>query len=164
MIDININPTVANQVGERTIDANTQTGVPKQTIPIISSRSLTTSAVVPSGMTIMLGGIVETKNTDSSGGIPILSQIPVLGKTVFGNTNKNDSRKTLIVFVTPKVIYPDQYQKVWTNEEEWRAMIDGNRVDIQTYNDRVPEPLEIRKAIPLNNTMNQKGNSRNKQR
>lgn len=160
MIDININPTVANQIGERTIDANTQTGVPKQTIPIISSRSLTTSAVVPSGMTIMLGGIVETKNTDSSGGIPVLSRIPILGKTIFGNTNRNDSRKTLIVFVTPRVIYPDEYQKVWTNEEEWRAMVDGNRVDIQTYNDQLPQPLEIRKAIPLKDTLNQRGTQR----
>jgi general secretion pathway protein D len=164
MIDINVNPTVANQVGERTIEANVQTGVPKQTIPIISSRSLTTSAIVPSGMTIMLGGIVETKNTDSSGGIPILSQIPVLGKTVFGNTNKKDSRKTLIVFLTPKVIYPDEYQKVWTSEEEWRAMIDGNRADIQTYNDRIPQPLEIRKALPIKDALNQRETPKTKRK
>lgn len=162
MIDININPTVANQVGERTIEANVQTGTPKQTIPIISSRSLTTSAMVPSGMTIMLGGIVETRNSESSGGVPILSRIPVLGKTVFGNMDKEDTRKTLIVFVTPKVIYPDEYQKVWTSEEEWRAMIDGNRANIQTYNDKIPEPLEIRKAIPIKDTLNQRGTPRNK--
>jgi type II secretory pathway component GspD/PulD (secretin) len=105
----------------------------------------------------MLGGIVETKNSDSSGGIPVLSRIPLLGKTVFGNTDKKDSRKTLIVFVTPKVIYPDQYQKVWTNEEEWRAMIDGNRAAIQSYNEKIPETMEIRKATPVKDTLNQRG-------
>jgi hypothetical protein len=155
MIDINVNPTVANQVGERTIDANAQTGTPKQTIPIISSRSLTTSAIVPSGMTIMLGGIVETKNFTNDGGIPVLSKIPFLGKTVFGNTDREDSRKTLIVFVTPKIIYPDQYQKVWTNEQEWRAMIEGNRADIQSTQSSIPKPLEIRKALPVKDTLNQ---------
>jgi len=155
MIDINVNPTVANQVGERTIEANEATGTPKQTIPIISSRALTTSAIVPSGMTIMLGGIVETKNFTNDGGIPVLSKIPFLGKTVFGNTDREDSRKTLIVFVTPKIIYPDQYQKVWTNEQEWRAMIEGNRADMQTTQSSIPEPLEIRKALPVRDTLDQ---------
>lgn len=164
MIDINVNPTVANQVGERTIDANEATGTPKQTIPIISSRSLTTSAVVPSGMTIMLGGIVETKNFTNDGGIPVLSKIPFLGKTIFGNTDKEDSRKTLIVFVTPKIIYPDQYQKVWINEQEWRAMIDGNRADIQTTQSSIPKPLEIRKALPVKDTLNQVPARQNKKK
>jgi general secretion pathway protein D len=152
MVDININPSVANKVGDKPV--KTPDGG-ESTIPIISSRSLTTSAVVPSGMTIMLGGIVETTNTESGGGIPILSRVPVLGKTLFGNNNKTDSRKTLIIFVTPKLVYPDEYQQVWTDEEEWRAMIDGNRVDIQTLNERIPQPLEIRKAMPIKDTLRQ---------
>jgi type II secretory pathway component GspD/PulD (secretin) len=106
-------------------------------------------------MTIMLGGIVETKNFTNDGGIPVLSKIPFLGKTVFGNTDREDSRKTLIVFVTPKIIYPDQYQKVWTNEQEWRAMIEGNRADIQSTQSSIPKPLEIRKALPVKDTLNQ---------
>ena len=155
MIDINVNPTVANTVAVKKIPANEAAGTPEQEIPVISSRSLTTSAVVPSGMTIMLGGIVETKNSSNDSGIPVLSKIPVLGTTIFGNRDKRDERKTLIVFVTPKIIYPNQYQKVWTNEEEWRAMIEGNRADIQTESSDLPQPLEVRRALPIKDTLKQ---------
>jgi Flp pilus assembly secretin CpaC len=151
MIDININPTVANKIGEQKIPATDST--PEQNIPIISSRSITTSAIIPSGMTIMLGGLTEQVKTDNSAGIPILSKIPLVGKTVFGNTDRNDARKTLIVFVTPKLIYPDQYEKVWTNEEEWRAMIDSNRIGLETETAPIPNTHEIRRAIPLHETM-----------
>jgi hypothetical protein len=164
MIDINVNPTVANTVEIKKIAANPAAGTPEQEIPVISSRSLTTSAIVPSGMTIMLGGIVETKNTSSDSGVPVLSRIPVLGKTIFGNTDKRDSRKTLIVFVTPKIIYPDQYQKVWTDEAEWRAMVDGNRANIQTTTSSLPQPMEIRKAIPIKDTLNQVPARQNKKK
>lgn len=151
MIDVNINPTVANKIGEQIIPATTTT--PKQVIPIISSRSITTSAVVPSGMTIMLGGLTETNKDDSSGGIPILSKLPVVGKTLFGNTSKTDTKKTLIVFVTPRIVYPEQYEKIYTNEAEWRAMIHGNKSDWTTETANLPQQTAIKRATRVKDTL-----------
>ena len=151
MIDININPSVANKVGEQKIPATPTT--PQQNIPIISSRSITTSAVVPTGMTIMLGGITEARKIENSGGIPILSRLPILGKTIFGNTEKSQERKTLIVFVTPKIIYPNQYDRVYTNEEEWNAMREGNRNNWESETIPLPQDKPIKAAIPIPHTM-----------
>jgi general secretion pathway protein D len=53
--------------------------------------------------------------SDARGGIPLLSKIPVLGY-LFGQTDKTNHRKELIILLTPKVI---------TNQVEAQAVTSG---------------------------------------
>jgi general secretion pathway protein D len=69
-----------------------------------SNRSFQTQITVQDGDTIAIGGIIQETTTDSSGGIPFLQRIPILG-AAFGSKSKNTSRTELIVFFTPHVIY-----------------------------------------------------------
>lgn len=147
MIDINVNPNVANKIGEQKIAATETT--PEQTVPIISSRSITASAVVPSGMTVMIGGLTEQAASDNENGIPVLQKIPILGKTLFGSSDKTTGRKTLLIFLTPKIIYPDQYEEVYTDREEWEAMVRGNQANIETETVPIPKLQTIRRAEPI---------------
>jgi type II secretory pathway component GspD/PulD (secretin) len=151
IVDVNMNPTVSNRIGETVIPAAGST--PEQVIPVISSRAITTSASVPSGMTIMVGGLTSLSDGVNNAGIPVLSQIPFLGKTVFGNTAKTKTRQTMIIFVTPTVIWPDEYQKVYTDEEEWETMKAANRVDFEQENTPLPNATVIRRARPVPDTL-----------
>jgi general secretion pathway protein D len=72
--------------------------------PSFSTRSFQTQMTVQDGDTVAIGGIIQEQVIDSSGGIPFLQRIPVLG-AAFGSKSHQTSRDELIVFFTPHVIY-----------------------------------------------------------
>lgn len=70
--------------------------------PTISRRATRTQVSVQSGETMVLGGLISEKAVDGSGGLPILSSIPVLGG-LFGTTDRTRTKTELIVLITPRV-------------------------------------------------------------
>ncbi|MFZ0447783.1 MAG: type II secretion system secretin GspD [Desulfatiglandaceae bacterium] len=69
----------------------------------ITNRSLNTSLVAKDGETIVLGGLIKSKKTNSQAGIPFLRKIPILGY-LFGGGTKEASKTELIFLITPHVI------------------------------------------------------------
>jgi len=69
-----------------------------------SNRSISTQLTVEDGDTVAIGGIITEKRTESSGGVPVLHRIPILG-AAFGAKSSNSARTELIIFLTPRVIY-----------------------------------------------------------
>ena len=59
---------------------------------------------VGSGETVILGGLVKNSKGYSTSGIPILKDIPYIGKYLFGSTSQTESRSEMLVFLTPYVI------------------------------------------------------------
>lgn len=72
--------------------------------PSFTTRSFQTQITVQDGDTVAIGGIIQENATDSSGGIPGLHRIPLIG-AAFGSKNRHRDRTELIVFFTPHVIY-----------------------------------------------------------
>jgi general secretion pathway protein D len=72
--------------------------------PSFSNRSVSTQVTVQDGDTVAIGGAIQEQWTESTGGIPILNRIPILG-TLFGSQSYSKARTELIVFLTPRVIY-----------------------------------------------------------
>jgi len=70
--------------------------------PPISKRSAKTKMTAQSGETMVLGGMISEKSTNSSSGLPFLSAIPVLGG-LFGTTDRATTKTELIVLITPRV-------------------------------------------------------------
>jgi general secretion pathway protein D len=80
-----------------------------------SNRSVSTQITVQDGDTVAIGGIIMEKYAESSGGIPLLHRIPILG-VLFGSKALITSRTELIIFLTPRVIY-DTNQMVDATDE-----------------------------------------------
>lgn len=99
--DINVTISVAKEIGEQEITATSYS--PTQRVPIISNRTITTSANVPLGMTVMIGGLTEVVNNKSEASTP-LSKLLLFTKTWFGKKDQT----TTIVFLTPTLIYPNK--------------------------------------------------------
>jgi general secretion pathway protein D len=78
-------------------------------VPTISNRELEASVAVPDRGTIALGGLVSSDLTDSVSKIPILGDIPLLGRYLFSSVKKEYIQTEVIVLLTPYVL---------TNEEE----------------------------------------------
>lgn len=71
--------------------------------PAIMKREATSSIKVKSGQTIALAGLIETKNEVKSSGIPLLSDIPILG-ALFSRKTMNETKTNVLIFVTPKIV------------------------------------------------------------
>ena len=84
-----------------TPSANTITDISS---PSFTNRSFQTQMTVQDGDTVAIGGFIQETINESSGGIPFLQRIPVLG-AAFGSKTRSTTRDELIVFFTPHVIY-----------------------------------------------------------
>ncbi|MEX1116186.1 MAG: secretin N-terminal domain-containing protein [Akkermansiaceae bacterium] len=101
-------------------------------VPRISTREILTTATVPNGQTIVLGGLIVGRNNQEKSGIPILSDIPYLGK-LFSTTTNNKDRSELMVFIQPSIVSNDRsLYAVQTDmdsrykvSEDTRTMADG---------------------------------------
>lgn len=97
--------------------------------PPIDRNTLKTSVAVQSGETIFLGGIIAEQKRRNSGGVPVLSRVPLIGG-LFGTQGIETDRNELLIAITPKVI---------ANVEQNRAVIDELRSKFQGLNDSLPK-------------------------
>jgi len=76
---------------------------PKIKLPIIARQYIETEAVVRSGETVVLGGLVDTSKIETISGTPWLSKIPLIG-WLFKSEAKNELAKNILIFVTATLI------------------------------------------------------------
>ena len=70
---------------------------------VTNLREIETKVVVDDGNTIVLGGLIEDRLTDSEQKVPLLGDIPILG-WLFKNKSKRNQKTNLLVFLRPVVI------------------------------------------------------------
>jgi general secretion pathway protein D len=71
--------------------------------PIIAKRAAETMVVVPDGMTIVIGGLMEDNETELVRKVPILGDIPWLG-AIFRRKIHDKTKTELLIFLTPHVV------------------------------------------------------------
>ncbi|MBU4346410.1 MAG: hypothetical protein KKH29_03670, partial [Candidatus Omnitrophica bacterium] len=72
-------------------------------LPKFTSRNLSTTVVVKSGDTVVLGGLIKETRTKIATKVPVLGDIPFLGAFFKKNTDSIE-RRNLLIFVTAKVL------------------------------------------------------------
>ena len=70
------------------------------------TRQIQTRVAVRSGEPIVLGGLIRENDTVGRSGVPLLSNIPVVG-ALFGNSTNNNNRTELLVLMTPRALEDD---------------------------------------------------------
>ena len=102
------------------------------------------SVTIPSDSTIIVGGITLDNDSDTKVGIPLLSKIPIIGY-LFSDTNWNESKTTLYVFITPKILYDPTVREYDLITEGPRriAELDEDLPPLETYMVRVMVPQEF---------------------
>ncbi|MCF7970094.1 MAG: type IV pilus secretin PilQ [Methylococcaceae bacterium] len=69
----------------------------------LSTRSVETSVRIEDGETVVLGGVFEGESRNLISTVPWFSDLPVVG-WMFRKTVQSDSKKELLIFITPKVV------------------------------------------------------------
>ena len=83
------------------VPINLGTGVNQY--PVTAERVYNASLQVNSGYTLAVGGLEKSTDLRSTGGIPLLKDIPGVGY-LFKNKTRNRNKSNLIIFITPYVI------------------------------------------------------------
>jgi type II secretory pathway component GspD/PulD (secretin) len=79
------------------------------TAPIFDRRSIITSAAVPSGYTLVLGGLDQDVVNKTYTKVPFLGDLPGLGYA-FRSDSLAHTRDTILIFVTPTIIEDADFQ------------------------------------------------------
>lgn len=74
-----------------------------QTNPDTTKKEVKTTAVVNNGESVILGGLIKTKNDTLNTKTPLLSDIPLLGG-LFSHTKDVQDKVNLVVIMTPYII------------------------------------------------------------
>lgn len=82
-----------------------------QTYPIIAKKTISTVFALDSGKTVAIGGLTETSERDVTSKIPLLGDIPLLGKYLFSHTHKETAQEETIIFVTVGLAMPDSIMR-----------------------------------------------------
>jgi type IV pilus assembly protein PilQ len=72
-------------------------------VPAIDVTELNTQVLVGDGETVVLGGIFQTENVKGQSKVPLLGDIPLIGRLFRKDVNR-DSKKELIIFITPRIM------------------------------------------------------------
>ncbi len=104
--------------------------------PPISTRSVQTLLAVPSGQTMVMGGLITENKQNTSNGLPLISRVPVLGG-LFGNQDLKNNRTELVLFITPQVL---------ESENDYQRVIEDLRRKMEQVEDVFPRPKPVAEA------------------
>jgi len=77
-------------------------------LPIITRREVQTKALVESGETVVLGGLIRSVEQQTEHRVPILGSLPLIGR-LFRRTSVTEDQRNLLIFITAEVL-PDEGQ------------------------------------------------------
>lgn len=98
LIEAQIEPSLRRKVGDKTVEGNSW--------PIISVKEIKTQFTLSSGQTVAIGGLTDTTDSKKTSKIPLLGDIPLLGKYLFSHTRDEKTQIETIIFVSLTLVEP----------------------------------------------------------
>ncbi len=108
IITMTIHPSITEKTGERT-------SIIGDSVPIIDVRETETVARVRNNQTVLIGGLLQDKVTENTLGLPILKDIPYLGK-LFTHVNRETTKTELVIMLTPRIVNDEAMQSITAQE------------------------------------------------
>ena len=97
--------------------------------PVFSTRKVTTSVSVYDGQTVVLGGLMREDVQKTEDKVPIIGDIPLIGRAFRTNTEQH-TKKNLVIFVTAKIVTPAGLP---LNEEEEEGLLPPELPEVPAY-------------------------------
>ena len=146
---INANNEVTLKVAQINDTLGAENNISGTQAPTINSQRLTTTVTIPSGATVVLGGLIQDKITKDVSGIPYLMDVPYLGN-FFKYKTDNRERDELLVFIQPTVVNDDVQTLRASLKEERRAKIAPDTYGLAHPSDpagAAPAPVKKKKGL-----------------
>jgi general secretion pathway protein D len=145
---VNADNEVRVEIEQEVSDIAGQVSIPNGgTQPIISSRTVKSVVVTGDQRTVVIGGLMQDKKSDSESKVPFFGDIPIIG-WLFKNWNDTSKKTNLVLLLTPYIVRSeDDFRKVYDLKmKERQAFIDSYFTDARRYDPYVDYD---RKSGPL---------------
>ena len=90
-----INLQISQEISSRGVDVGDQ--------PSFNTRQVNTEVVLKDNQVLVMGGLMRTDTLDTVTGVPVLKDLPYIGK-LFGSESTSLKKTELMIFITPHVI------------------------------------------------------------
>ena len=111
------------------------------------TRKMTADVLLDNKQTVVLGGLTEKYVSESEIGIPILKDIPWIGKWLFGSVSQKETRKEVLVFMTPYVLDDSEAAQAEALRRK-RALSDSRPWDSQGWSDsELADPISKKELL-----------------
>jgi len=84
-------------------DAGKALSAVKSNAPQIETRELDSIVKIKSGQTLVIGGLLEDKITNTDDGVPYVSEVPIFGN-LFKSVSKTNNKKELVIFLRATIV------------------------------------------------------------
>ena len=110
-LTLEIQPTVAKVVALRNFSSTLggNTSPVEFQLPEIEVQSVFTTAIIPDGGSIMLGGLSSVRNIERRAEVPWFAKIPIIG-FLFKQEGYNDENKSLMILIRARIT--DVYDEI----------------------------------------------------
>lgn len=108
-------------------------------VPSKKSTEVTTELLCEDGQSVFIGGLIKKSNTKDRTGVPILGDIPGLGR-LFSTTTDSVNDTETIVIITPRVIQ-DLRSKLDVTDEQFRQIDPASDLRLEYQLKLAPPPL-----------------------
>lgn len=118
MITLAVNPSVSEIVTVRSFSVGGAGGA-SATLPVVDRRDLDTVVRMHSGETLVLAGIIKTKEGYDDRGVPWFQKLPFIGN-LFSKRERSQTHTELAIFITPTLVDDPSQVQATTKEAEVR--------------------------------------------
>jgi type II secretory pathway component GspD/PulD (secretin) len=103
-ITVRIKPTLSRFVRNKVTPDN-------NSFPVEATKTIKTVFSLDDGKTAAIGGLTETQDREVTKKIPLLGDLPLIGKWLFSHTHTQKSQQETIIFVTVGIASPGSIQR-----------------------------------------------------
>ena len=116
---------------EQTVESIAQTDAATADI-VTNKREISTRALIDNNQILVLGGLIRDEIVESESKVPILGNIPLIGRA-FKSTSSKVVKKNLMVFIHPVILRDtrssfeatrDRYEYMQENQQRFRSRLD----------------------------------------
>lgn len=133
-VTLHVHPSVSEIVEIREqplVEGQTASG----SLPVVNLRETDSLVRVGDGETLVIGGLIQTRDLDTEKKIPLLGDIPWLGQ-LFRQSSVTEIRSELVIFLTPTVLDAPTIRRVGRDSEQRLEALDDTRVDRRAIEQR----------------------------
>jgi general secretion pathway protein D len=80
----------------------------QNTANVYAIRRIDTTVMIPSGNTLVMGGLISDSKSKGYTKVPLLGDVPILG-AAFRYETKNRNKQNLIIFITPTIVEDEAF-------------------------------------------------------
>jgi general secretion pathway protein D len=138
---INSNGEVTLKIAQINDSLGNNVVISGNSVPEVNSQRLTTTVTIPSGATVVLGGLIQETIQKTDNGIPYLDRVPYLGN-LLKTHGEHKTRSELLVFIQPTVVNDDVETLRASMKEERRTHVGQDTYDLAHPSDYAASPIE----------------------